>query len=121
VIGFQGVGIQFSGAQQQQQQQRVHDAAAAGHSAPIDCHCIWNEPARMGGSGCSMHHARGAGCGAGYIHDSWLGQYEAGDRNYRRSEANATAILFDDGQHDSDLLNVIVFSGKIGVNSSNVR
>lgn len=59
-----------------------------------------------------------SGCGAGYVHDSWVGQYEAGDPN-PRSEANATCILFDDGQHDSDLENVIIFSGKIGVNSSN--
>jgi hypothetical protein len=50
---------------------------------------------------------------------SWVGQYEAGDSNYRRSQANATAILFVDGEHDSDLENVIVFSGKVGVNSTN--
>ena len=54
-----------------------------------------------------------------YVHDSWVGQYEAGDSNYERSQANATAILFVDGEHDSDLENIIVFSGKVGVNSTN--
>eukprot|EP01052_Picozoa_sp_SAG31_P038560 SAG31_NODE_5177_length_2679_cov_7.157429_2_plen_131_part_00 len=58
------------------------------------------------------------GCGAGYIHESWAGQYEAGDPHPRK-DANATVVLFDGGQHDSDVLNVIIFSGKIGVNSSN--
>ena len=58
------------------------------------------------------------GCGAAYVHDSWGGQYEAGDPT-PRSHANATVILFDDGEHDSDLLNVIIFSGKVGVNSPN--
>jgi hypothetical protein len=58
------------------------------------------------------------GCGAGFVHDSWVGQYEAGDPR-PRGKANATAILFDGGEHDSDLLNIIVFSGLIGVNSSN--
>jgi len=59
-----------------------------------------------------------SGCGAGYVHDSWLGQYEAGDPRPRK-DANATAILFDNGQHDSDIENVIIFSGKVGVNSTN--
>ena len=36
------------------------------------------------------------GCGAGYVHDSWVGQYEAGDKK-PRNLANATCILFDGG------------------------
>lgn len=62
-----------------------------------------------------------SGCGAGYVHDSWVGQYEAGDSQYRRSQANATAILFVDGEHDSDLENVIVFSGKISLSRCSPR
>merc|ERR1712205_8029 len=37
------------------------------------------------------------GCGAGYVHDSWVGQYEAGSP-IPRKEANATAILFTGGE-----------------------
>ena len=58
------------------------------------------------------------GIGAGYVHESWVGQYEAGSP-IPRNQANGTAILFDGGEHDSDLDNVIIFSGKVGVNSTN--
>lgn len=58
------------------------------------------------------------GVGAGYIHDSWAGQYEAGDPR-PRNHANATVILMDGGEHDCDLTNVIIFSGRVGVNSTN--
>eukprot|EP00039_Didymoeca_costata_P012854 m.187226 g.187226 ORF g.187226 m.187226 type:complete len:520 (-) comp15603_c1_seq2:1431-2990(-) len=58
------------------------------------------------------------GSGAGYIHEAWLGQFEAGSP-IPRINATATAILMDQGQHDSDVFNVIVFSGLVGVNSTN--
>ena len=41
---------------------------------------------------------------------------QAGDK-IPRSEANATAILMDGGEHDSDLENVIIFSGKVRVSA----
>ena len=58
------------------------------------------------------------GSGAGYIHEAWLGQYEPGNPT-PRYEASATAILLDGPEHDCDVENVIVFSGLVGVNSTN--
>ena len=58
------------------------------------------------------------GCGAGYIHEAWLGQIPPGDP-VPRSNATATAILLDSGEHDCDVVNVIIFSSLVGVNSSN--
>jgi len=58
------------------------------------------------------------GTGAGYIHNCWLGQYEAGDPTPRKN-ATATAIMLAGAEHDCDVNNVIIFSGKVGVNSSN--
>ena len=58
------------------------------------------------------------GTGAGYIHNCWLGQYQAGDST-PRTDATATAILLAGAEHDCDVNNVIVFSGKVGVNSTN--
>eukprot|EP00040_Diaphanoeca_grandis_P024417 m.134151 g.134151 ORF g.134151 m.134151 type:complete len:518 (-) comp29723_c0_seq1:297-1850(-) len=58
------------------------------------------------------------GTGAGYIHECWLGQYPAGDKT-PRSNATATAILLAGAQHDCDVNNVIIFSGRVGVNSTN--
>jgi len=59
-----------------------------------------------------------AGTGAGYIHEAWLGQYKPGDP-VPRQNATATAILLDAHQHDCDVVNVIVWSGKVGLNSTN--
>lgn len=59
-----------------------------------------------------------AGSGAGYIHEAWLGQYKPGSP-VPRSNATGTAILLDGKQHDCDVNNVIVWSGKVGVNSTN--
>ena len=58
------------------------------------------------------------GSGAGYIHEAWLGQFEPGNPT-PRNQATATAILLDGPEHDCDVQNVIVFSGKVGVNSTN--
>ena len=49
---------------------------------------------------------------------SWLGQIPAGSA-IPRSQAMATAILLDAAEHDCDVVNVIIFSGKIGLNSTN--
>jgi len=59
-----------------------------------------------------------AGCGAGYIHEAWLGQFPPGDPA-PRTTATATAILLDADEHDCDVVNVIVFSSRVGVNSTN--
>ena len=59
-----------------------------------------------------------AGSGAGYIHEAWLGQYPAGSKT-PRGNATATAIMLAGDQHDCDVNNVIIFSGKVGVNSTN--
>jgi len=58
------------------------------------------------------------GSGAGYIHSSWLGEIPPGSKIPRNS-AQGTAILMDGGQHDCMVEDVIVWSGKVGVNSSN--
>eukprot|EP00041_Stephanoeca_diplocostata_P019562 m.424050 g.424050 ORF g.424050 m.424050 type:complete len:533 (+) comp21336_c1_seq6:53-1651(+) len=58
------------------------------------------------------------GTGAGYIHEAWLGEIPAGSK-VKRETANATAILLEGAQHDCDVNNVIIFSGRVGVNSSN--
>ena len=59
-----------------------------------------------------------AGTGAGYLHESWVGQYPAGSSTPRKN-ATAIAVLMDAQEHDCDVTNVIVFSGRVGVNSSN--
>lgn len=58
------------------------------------------------------------GSGAGYIHEAWLGQYPPGSATPRQN-ATATAILLGAKQHDCDVNNVIVWSGRVGVNSTN--
>lgn len=58
-----------------------------------------------------------AGSGAGYIHEAWLGEFPAGSKE-NRNTANGTAIHLMGDQHDSDVNNVIIFSGRTGVNSS---
>jgi hypothetical protein len=58
-----------------------------------------------------------AGTGAGYIHEAWLGEFPAGSKR-NRNAATGTAIHLMGDQHDSDVNNVIIFSGKTGVNSS---
>tara|TARA_B110000208_G_C11707651_1_gene408127 strand:- start:69 stop:1247 length:1179 start_codon:yes stop_codon:yes gene_type:complete len=57
-----------------------------------------------------------AGTGAGYIHESWLGQWQPGSKNVIDT---ATAILLAGKQHDCDINNVIVWSGLVGVNTTN--
>jgi hypothetical protein len=59
-----------------------------------------------------------AGTGAGFIHECWLGQFEPGDKT-PRSDATATGILLAGAQHDAMVSDVIVFSGKVGVNTTN--
>ena len=59
-----------------------------------------------------------AGTGAGFIHECWLGQFEPGDKT-PRDDATATGILLAGAQHDAMVTNVIVFSGRVGVNSTN--
>eukprot|EP00947_MAST-08B_sp_MAST-8B-sp1_P000361 g361.t1 len=59
-----------------------------------------------------------AGSGAGYIHEAWLGQFAPGAPTPRNA-ATATMILLAGAQHDCDVNNVIVFSGLVGVNSTN--
>ncbi len=58
-----------------------------------------------------------AGSGAGYIHEAWLGQYAPGKKH--QGNLTATAILLAGAQHDCDVNNVIIWSGLVGVNSSN--
>jgi hypothetical protein len=53
-----------------------------------------------------------AGSGAAYVHEAWLGQFKPGDPDHARSDATATAILLDESEHDSDVQNVIVWSGR---------
>lgn len=57
------------------------------------------------------------GSGAGFIHEAWLGELLPGE-NISRSDVNGTGIQLDQKQHDSMLTNIIVFSGKVGVNST---
>ena len=57
-----------------------------------------------------------SGSGAGYIHEAWLGQYQPG---HAKATDTATAILLDGQQHDCDVNNVIVWSGLVGVNTTN--
>ena len=58
------------------------------------------------------------GSGAGFVHECWLGQFSPGTQT-ARSAATATAILLPGSEHDCDVNNVIVFSGLVGVNSTN--
>jgi hypothetical protein len=60
------------------------------------------------------------GSGAGYVHEAWLGQYSPGIKPPSGGAGmTATAILLDGPQHDCDVNNVIVYSGLVGVNSTN--
>lgn len=59
-----------------------------------------------------------SGSGAGYIHEAWLGEYPPGAKT-PRSDATGTAILLDSYEHDCDVNNVIVWSGRVGINSTN--
>jgi len=58
------------------------------------------------------------GSGAGQIHQAWLGEIPPGSPT-PRSDAKGTAILLADGQHDAQVSDVIIFSGKKGVVSVN--
>lgn len=55
------------------------------------------------------------GTGAGFIHDSWLGQFYPGIKG----NCTATAIYLDNSQHDCYVDNVIIWSGLIGIWSRN--
>ena len=57
------------------------------------------------------------GTGAGYIHEAWLGQYQPGTP--KPYVSTGTGILLSGAEHDCDVNNVIVFSGLVGVNSTN--
>lgn len=58
------------------------------------------------------------GSGAGQIHQAWLGEIPPGSPE-KRNLANGTAILLESGQHDAQVSDVIIFSGKKGVVSGN--
>ena len=58
------------------------------------------------------------GSGAGFIHETWLGQFQPGDKG-PAYVPTATGILLSSGQHDCDLNNIIIFSGLVGVNTTN--
>jgi hypothetical protein len=58
------------------------------------------------------------GTGAGFVHEAWLGEIPPGSK-VPRSSAKGTGLLLDGKQHDAMVSNVIVFSAKVGVNSTN--
>lgn len=57
------------------------------------------------------------GSGAGFIHESWFGQFPPGSP--KPIVSTGTAILLNSGQHDCDIFNIIIFSGLVGVNTTN--
>ena len=59
-----------------------------------------------------------SGSGAGFIHEAWMGEYPPGSTIPRRN-ATGTGILLDSHEHDCDVNNVIIWSGRVGVNSTN--
>lgn len=58
------------------------------------------------------------GSGAGQIHQAWLGEIPPGSP-ISRNTARGTAILLASGEHDAQVSDIIVFSGKKGVVSQN--
>jgi hypothetical protein len=58
------------------------------------------------------------GTGAGFVHEAWIGEIPPGSK-VKRASAKGTGLLLDGAQHDAMVENVIVFSGRIGVNTSN--
>jgi hypothetical protein len=59
-----------------------------------------------------------AGTGACVIHERWLRKCEPDDKT-PRSDAAGTGILLAGDQHGAMVSDAIVFSGKVGVNSTN--
>eukprot|EP00948_MAST-09A_sp_MAST-9A-sp1_P002833 g2833.t1 len=58
------------------------------------------------------------GTGGGFIHHSWLGEIPPSGHN-NRTNVHATAISLDGSEHDFILEDIIVWSARIGIHSSN--